>query len=475
MVPAGLCGILVIAAGLRFLCARNDLWLDEIWSLSSVRRISDVWQVFTSIHVDNNHYLNSLWMFVFRAHGDWIGFRVPAMVAGIGCVAMAAAIAGRKNQPAFWFATILAAFSYFQILYSSEARGYSEVLFFAFVCFYSLERWLEDGRTSRAVLYAFSASLGFAANLTFLSFYCAAVLWSAWRVSRFNLTPGKKILRMLACHGAPAIFLAWIYIIDIRKMVLGGGTLTTLSAAFAESLAWAFGGLPGNLAMEAATLTSAVMLGAGIWVLWRRRSDECLFYAAAIVVFPLLLVIGHRSSVIYVRYFIIGMGFLLILAALVLGEIWARGWEGRLVCLVFLAVYLTVNGRDSARLMEFGRGNYREAVRFMVQSTKGPVISIGSDHDYRVSFVLQFYVDLAMEDNSIQISGDKTVEYYDRNRWPAKGPEWFIEHRETWRGNPSAPGTFNDGAGNHYDLVKTIPSAPLSGLAWFIYHNARFQ
>ena len=78
--------------------------------------------------------------------------------------------------------------------------------------------------------------------------------------------------------------------------------------------------------------------------------------------------------------------------------------------------------------------------------------------------MLQFYIS--------QATGEKTVGYFPLNAWPRKGPEWVIHHAESFN-DPSHPKTrITDASGNTYDLVKTYPTAPLSGLHWFIYHNS---
>ena len=48
---------------LRFYCAANDLWTDEIWSLQLVQDLRSPAEVFWGISHDNNHYLNSLWLY----------------------------------------------------------------------------------------------------------------------------------------------------------------------------------------------------------------------------------------------------------------------------------------------------------------------------------------------------------------------------------------------------------------------------
>src|ERR1039458_4360688 len=82
-----LLGLLLLTAALiRYYGALNDLWLDEIWSVRLVEKISSPWQVFTKIHHDNNDYLNSLWLYFCGFHGNWPGYRIPSLVAGVGNV-----------------------------------------------------------------------------------------------------------------------------------------------------------------------------------------------------------------------------------------------------------------------------------------------------------------------------------------------------------------------------------------------------
>jgi hypothetical protein len=461
--PGWLLGLLlVIAAAIRINGALNELWLDEIWSLRLAGGISSPLQVFTKIHQDNNHYLNSLWLYLCGFHGNWAGYRIPSIVAGVGGVMLAGMIGRRRNARVACFAMFLVAFSYAQILYSSEARGYSEVVFFSFLSFYALEKYLEKQRWQSALLFSISSILGFASHLVFLNFFCAAILWSGWRFIKSGLGLRRTIKAMLACHGAPAAFLTALYFVDIRHQEVVGGTKNG-PGAYVDSFAWTLGAAPGHFGMIASSFLAVVLFIAGIWILRREKADSWIFFIAVILVVPILLMIVRRSDVLYVRYFIVGMAFLLVLLSFVLGTLYQRGLQGRVICVLLMGGYLALNGWRAMSLFKYGRGHYSEAVRFLAEHTKSSVVTIGGDQDFRIGTVVEFY--------GAEAVGTKRVKYYPRKSWPAGGPEWFIAQKESAE-DPAPPGEqYRDAAGNTYEWVKTFPSAPLSGLHWFVCHN----
>jgi hypothetical protein len=457
--------LLLTAAAIRIHGALNDLWLDEIWSLRLAGTISSPWQVFTKIHHDNNNYLNTLWLYVSGFRGNWPGYRIPSIVAGVGSVVLAGMIGRRRNARAACFAMLLVAFSYVQILYSSEARGYAEAVFFSFLSFYALEKYMEKQGWRSALLFSISSILGFSSHLIFLNFFCAAILWSGWRFMKSGLGASHMIKAMLACHAAPAAFLMALYFVDIRHQEFGGGTENG-PGVYVDSLAWALGAPPGHFGMLSASLLAAVLFIAGLWILRRERSDSLIFFIGVILVVPILLAIVRHSDVLYVRHFLVGMAFFLILFSVVLATLYQSGWPGRIICVLLMAGYFALNGWHTISLFKFGRGHYGEAVRFIEEHTNGPVVTIRGDHDFRIAVVLQFYLREA--------NGDKKVKYYQNseiNSWQEGGPEWFIVHKESFA-DPAPPGAqIIDSAGNTYEFVKTFQTAPLSGLHWFVYHN----
>ena len=99
--------LLIGAAGLRIAAANNDLWLDEIWSLRLAGQVKSPWDVFTSIHHDNNHYLNTLWMWAVGPDRRPLVYRLPSLLAGTAAVAIAGLIGWRRDPTTGLLALVL--------------------------------------------------------------------------------------------------------------------------------------------------------------------------------------------------------------------------------------------------------------------------------------------------------------------------------------------------------------------------------
>ncbi len=451
--------VIVVAAAARIAGAMNDLWLDEILALSAACHLSSAADVFTKFHSEINHHLYTLYFYAFRPEDNWFDCRIPSLLAGVGAVVMAWAIGRRRSRACGLFATVLLGFSYVMILYSSEARGYALAVFFALAAFHLLDRYLETPRWPFAAAFSLCAILGFLSQLTFVGLYLATLVWSLYRLK--GETKRRLVRTMLACHAAPLLFLAIFYVVDIRHVTGIGGTPSSLLRSCISAPAWAMGSPSHAAAQLLASIAAVAILAAGIWLLRRDRPDLCMFFPAAIVVFPVLLVVVRGSDVIYVRYFVIAIAFFLLLFSFVLARLYERGPGGKAACAALLTLFVTCNGLHAARLFEHGRGQYTEAIRYIMAHSERSPVTIGSDHDFRIAPVLAFY----------GLGDQGNAAYYPQNAWPQRGPEWLICHKESSEDpTPPAP-LIVDRRGNQYDFVKSFPSAPLSGLHWFLYHH----
>ncbi len=459
------CVVIVTAAVvMRVRAAMNDLWMDEIWSLELVRELHSPLGVFTQTHHDNNHYLNSLFIYFFGQRGNWPGYRIPAVIAGFGTIVLAWLIGARQDKRTAFFCMFLVSFSYVMILYSSEARGYAPLLFFCFLCFLALESFLERPRWQMAALFSLSAILGFTSHLTFAIFFFASLAWFCTRLLRLKFPLPRMMIWTAACYAAPFICLVALYFVDVRHLQIGGGTPVSVMSGYSATLAWTLGG-PNFASLQ--TINGALCIAgllAGLTILFRERADELVFFFAVIVVMPLAMPFFEHGTLHYVRYFIVALGFLLLLFGRGLGWLYERGTGGKIAGALFCSLFLVLNSWDVASLFKYGRGHIYEALQFMVENSRQQsVVTFGGDQDFRILFVLSFYSNETMP--------GRAMEYYEHERWPHDGPEWVIFHRESFL-DPVPPGRrFTDRFGNAFELMRVFPTAPLSGVHWFIYHN----
>jgi hypothetical protein len=209
---------------------------------------------------------------------------------------------------------------------------------------------------------------------------------------------------------------------------------------------------------------AAVIFIACLHQLWREKSDSIVFFVSAVVVMPILLAITQGSEVLYIRYFIVSIAFFLLLMSFLFGALYTYwGTNGKILCCFMLTGYVIANGWHLMALFELGRGNNSQAIHYLLQNSKETRPTVGGDQDFRIGTVVDFY-------NWTEI-GNHSLRYITRDNWPVNGVEWFICEKESYA-DPTPPGqVLTDRGGHQYELAKIFPTAPVSGLHWFLYHN----
>jgi len=236
--------VLVVAAAgaLRWSAAQDEFWLDEIWSLVAFVRNPHTFRDIFTFHHDNNHYLVTMWMDLVGPHmRNWVWYRVPSIVAGVGTVILAARIALRWGRTAAFCAVLLTTTSFVLILYASEARGYALAGFFSLVAFLALESYLRIPSVGAAACFAAAALLGALSHLTFIQFYAGACAWTVVAMLHDSAPWRQRLLRTVAVHGAPFALLLGLYFLDVRDMRIGGGDDYQLLDVVTRALALAMG------------------------------------------------------------------------------------------------------------------------------------------------------------------------------------------------------------------------------------------
>jgi hypothetical protein len=460
-VPTLLIGgaIVLLAAALRVAAARGCLWFDEMWSLTLVKSVTSPLGIFTSIHHDNNNHLNSLILFFLGQDRSPFVYRLPAVLFGVGTVLIAGDLGRRGGRVQALIAMLLTACSYLLVNYSSEARGHAPAIFFDFLAFDCLERYLDGRRPGWLAGFWAAATLSLFSHLMFLQVYGAMIVWSLVRLLRTSRNALQGLVQFSFCHVVPVAAILWLYAVDLRKMVIGGGPDYSVGSVLLRALSLAVGGPDNGWQALLAAIGAIVLFFAGLALLRRKGSDLWIFYGM-LLIGPFIALQLKRPDVLFVRYFLANIAFALILFSAVFAELFRAGPIARMVALALIGAIVLGNGWHIEKLIRDGRGDYCAMLADMELQTPGDTITVGSDHDRRNGLALDYVA---------RSAGNKTVEYFREDSWPAGGPRWFVVHSID---NVDYVPAFVTAHGIRYHFVKQYPSGSLSGWHLFLYEKA---
>jgi hypothetical protein len=461
--------VLGLATVLRVLGLRTDLWMDELLSVFLVGPLESPVGVFTGLHHDNNHYLNSLWL--FAVGGDarpWL-MRLPALVLGILVVPLAsAAVAGRSRWGAL-AAGVLVGLSYPLIHYSSEARGYAYVLFFALSSYLLFRQWLRDGRTRWALAYALSAALGFLAHLGFVTIFTAMLMWSSFEiVSAAGPRRPLAAARHAAVHALAVTIVVALYFLDLRYLMVEGGPPVPTYLSWARAAGLLAGSAPGWVAVVVAAAAAVAVL-LELVHLYREREPEALFFTLALAL-PLLNAVV--SSHAYRRYYLTALLFALLLLARFVARNLDAGRSRRGLAIILAVGFLATNLYQTVRFLDTGRGGYREAVAAMAAESAEIPTTVAGNHDLAQLLLIDYH--------AARLPARPRFVFYcqeppalgctDMRPPPGSGarpPEFFVLGRVDHRYVP--PATRVEPGLGEYSLAHVYPAYGLSGQLWAVY------
>lgn len=472
--------VAVAAAVVRFIAAQDEFWLDEILSLrlcaESAKSPFDV----LTLHLDNNHYLVTLWMYLVGDRANWSIYRAPSIVAGVGTVLLAAVIARRWGSYATVAAAILTGSSYFLITYSSEARGYAPAGFFALTAFLGLDRYLTTRGAAASIAFGAASVLGFLSNLTFIEFYLGAIAWSLVSLFKSSSTPRQAVLRLFGCHAAPCCFLVALYLLDVRKMHYLGADPPPILNVIASTLALFMGifAQPAAIVYLAA-LVGIVLAAAGIVALWREKSELAIFFAMTILIAPAILLAITRTPFFYERHFYVSFIFLQLLGSYLFGKASQQNVVVRGVAAIAIAAVVFGNIAAANNFLKIGRGHFREALQYVAAHTDGPDIYIQGEQELRDAAHLHFYSQFLSADGRVRYRNVVTNNHLVYQKSPSKMPpdsapevqDWVLIESQAQPFEPP-PMVVGQGRQDEYVLEKVFRYAGMSGFHFAVYRHA---
>ena len=443
---------------LMALAARGDLAIDEVLSVQRALGVRTWLDIITQYPNDNNHLLNTFFLWRLGEQPDVLPYRLPALVFGIGTMAMLALAARRFGKTAIVWTLGFAALSFPIILYGSEARGYAPAMFFAVAAWELMASCHERRSASKLFLFWTALCLGFLAHFSFVMVCLALGFWEIVRDRMEGYSLRSMLTEAARYFALPAAFTAGLYWSYVRHMVVLGGMKQSIGTGVAETASYLLGFPGGNGWFLVSVPVAVLVICAGAWTLYRQQRGEWIFFLLILLGTPALVLGCWRSGILYYRYFAVCFPFFYLLLGVTCAEACRRGSVARIA--VAMAWVLVTAGHlvKTADLLRWGRGNYRDALADMAAATPGPMVTIGSSNDFRNGTLVDFYARFVPE---------KPVRFISRAARIHEKPEWIILDCEDVT-FPAYPDIDVADVGK-YILFKTYPYGGSSGWAWYVY------
>src|SRR6266542_3708203 len=233
---------MLVSLALRVPGMFHDFWFDEAWSYLLVRQfVSSPLDVLTRVHIDNNHPLNSWFLYALGDRTAWFIYRIPSLVLGVASVALAGRIMARRGGPHAAAAMILVGGSYPLIVYASEARGYGPMIFFVLLAIEAYESYRLTRGWPALITFWAAIVLGSLSHLSFLHVYAAILLWWLYDERQRTARVRDAAKNLAIGHAVPLLFLATLYAVYVRHLGIAGGEPAGLRSVIAETLAVTLG------------------------------------------------------------------------------------------------------------------------------------------------------------------------------------------------------------------------------------------
>lgn len=457
-----LAGIGIVLGSIMILfAARGDLWMDEIWSLFFAEAAKTPWELLTVYKHDNNHLLNTLFLYFLGNQQHLILYRMLAILSGIASLLMIRSIALRWGRIESLFAVLLAATSYPLILYFSEARGYAPAMLFGLLSLFIILKAQDHHRPVNVVFFWVASILGVLSHLTFVIVFLSLALYVVHHEYGSDASLPMRSWRAARYLLVPAVFITAFSVFYARNMSIGGGPAVDTFAVVGQGMTTLLG-LPQALWYLALPMVLLLVTSIAFF-LWKSHSALWSFYSSVLLVSPALMITLFRPDYVHFRYFILCFPFYYLALSFLLAKLYrakAKAWRP-LVFMIF-GLFIFGNAIRIIPLFHDGRGNYRSIVREMANASLSNVITVGSDNDFRNKMVLSFYARF--------LPSAKTIQYVDQQSWSNMPPEWLIVHSLDELTEPEPWLSIEDG--RMYRLTKAARFSGNSGFSWFLYHDS---
>ncbi len=452
---------------LRFLAVRGDFWIDEIWSFSNIVKLDSLDKIFTSIRIDNNHYLNSIILWILFKFNLLSLARIPALLASISLLFFIIN-SHSKDKIKLLLSLILMGLSFPLIHFGTEARGYTYLVFFAYL---SLSKFQKETKTSRNYFLFHSFQIfGFLSHLSFASMALSMAICYFIRLMNKGQNIVRASLNTIRFEAPTLIFLIILYFIDLRHIKIGGGP-NRAPLKFLGDLSDLYLSRELALAISLFLLTILLVLKSKeFFTQADSKTREKIFITFLVsLISPVFSYLVTKyyflNNTPYPRYFLLGYFiFIYVLIDACKFHFMSPKPFSKTLVKAFLLVFAISNFWNYSIFLKYGRGQYSKAINYIVDNSPNDIINVGikNNRDLRL---FNFYSESLHPFNKIfnpSLIATPLIK--------VKGDDWYIEG-QVFKGFEEKTELLIPGIGE-FKLIKTFPSALFSGSTWMLYRKS---
>lgn len=309
----------IVGFALRLWNLNSDLWIDEVLTLLDFVR-QPFGQMITSFPSQNQHMLYSVlahattWIF---GESAW-SFRLPAVIFGIGSIwavfLLCRRLLGIREA---LFAAALITFSYHNIWFSQNARGYTGILFFTLLATWLWFEALHKNEWRWWIGYAAAVVLGMWVHMT-MAFvvaahgliYLALLAFPSLGGSKSDTFERRAGLRPIAAWLLSVTVTLQLYALALPEFLRVGLHEESKESEWTNPL-WVIRESLSGLSIGFAGIAVLICGGAFVAFGWislfrKNRRLAVLLVLPAILAGSTMLVLGHN---LWPRFFFFSMGF----------------------------------------------------------------------------------------------------------------------------------------------------------------------
>ncbi|MEG3619736.1 hypothetical protein V5T82_14820 [Magnetovibrio sp. PR-2] len=471
-----LLAVLIVLMGfaLRLQSAGGDLWQDEIWSLNLAATMSAWHEAFWAVIHDNNHPLNTLYLYLAGPDREPWQYRLLSVVGGTLSIIAAGWAVARGGPGRVLTAMLLAAVLYPLVHFGSEARGYGLMVLFSFIAFGAVDR-AEHETSPYRWLFALAVGLGTLSHFAILPIVFFMTV--AFGLGRMQAGNGFFLsLHQTLRFGAPSagvlglIFGLVIYGMKQKASVdwFGGRAWFCpdqgcFIGAWDNIVSYSAGGFGTDMARLHSGLLLIFIVGGLLWLFIRANPRVWLYLSLWGGVSALYLAL-NQPDVPFARYVLPQFAFICLFGADVGAELRRASTLASAVFGLILLTFIGANAWSVIQFQDTRRGLYSQANALILNAEPSSTVRIASDHPYRVQMVLDY---LNRHDQ------DHTFEYIRFDHISTDAPNWLVRVTRT---DASPRQSYcldsSDGPPKHlYQLLGAFEPWGIAGAKWDVYRR----